>query len=44
MMRTSGSGSAVKETMAKNHKWADLWSRMCITRKATKFAFDSGSG
>lgn len=44
MMRTSGSGSAVKETMAKNHKWADLWSRMCITRKAMKFAFDSGSG
>lgn len=43
MMRTSGRGSAVKETVAKNHKWAYLWLKMCINKKAMKYASDSGS-
>lgn len=43
-MRTSVTGSAVKETVAKNHKGAGLWLKMCINRKAMKFASDSCSG
>lgn len=33
----------MKETVGKNHKRAGLWSKMCINRKAMKFASDSCS-